>query len=355
MKILAIFDYSQAERAWELWKNGQTRESPEQNLWGVTKLHKYGIEVDILPYKKYPVLPRDIEQQLRVILNSSQYDVIYSTCQTTTILLGLLRTIGVFRKPVVVKLERPFKVSALSKILLPLFAHGHDNILCLSSRVEKQLKDEFGIPPQKLSLLDWGPDLPSYDQEKNGSANKKLEFFMSAGNSNRDYDSLVNAFQNIDFPLRIYCSESSAPKLSPVPQHIKINYNHSTATTALSWKELVMEYEQAYAIAIPLYIPPERVDNCPLWGLTSLLDAMAMGKATIMTKHRQVNIDIEKEKIGFWVEPGDVQGWKQAVSYLIEHQDEAQEMGQRARRLAEDKYNLEIFSRQLSHSLKSLH
>jgi glycosyltransferase involved in cell wall biosynthesis len=354
MKVLAMFDYSQAERAWELWKNGQERESPEQNLWGVTQLHKHGIDVDLLPYKKYPFLPRDIEQQLRVILNSSKYDMIYSTCQTSTTVLALLRILGVFRKPVIVKLERPFKSGLLSKMLMQLFARGHDKLLCLSSRVENQLRDEFGISEQKVALLDWGPDLPSYEVEKNTFETRDARFFMSAGNSNRDYNSLVSTFDGIDYPLRIYCSEASAPALATLPQNVKIHYNHPTATTALSWKELVAEYDKAYAIAIPLYIPPNRTDNSPLWGLTSLLDAMAMGKATIMTKHRQVNIDLEKEGIGLWVEQGDVEGWQKAVSYLLEHPQETQEMGKRARRLAEEKYNLDIFSRQLAGALQSV-
>lgn len=354
MKVLAMFDYSQAERAWQLWANGQERESPEQNLWGITQLQKQGIEVEILPYKKYSFLPRDLDQQIRVIFNSSEYDLVYSTCQTSTLILALLRLLKLFNKPVVVKLERPFKSGVKSKILLQLFAKGHDNLLCLSSRVEDQLRDEFGIPQEKISLLDWGPDLPSYELENKSLVTRETGFFMSAGNSNRDYSTLVSAFDEINYPVRIYCSEASAPKLQSIHSHIKINYNHPTATTALSWKELVAEYDKAYAIAIPLYIPPDRIDNCPLWGLTSLLDAIAMGKATIMTKHRQVNIDIEKEKIGFWVEPGDVQGWKQAISYLIEHPHETQEMGQRARRLAEKKYNLDIFSIQLAETFKSL-
>ncbi|MFB8787554.1 MAG: glycosyltransferase [Potamolinea sp.] len=354
MKVLAMFDYSQAERAWQLWENGQERESPEQNLWGITQLHKHGIDVEILPYKKYSFLPRDLDQQIRVIFNSSQYDLVYSTCQTSTLLLALLHVLKIFNKPVVVKLERPFKSGVKSKILLQLFAQGHDNLICLSSRVFEQLRDEFSIPEEKLSLLDWGPDLPSYELGKKNLVTRENGFFMSAGNSNRDYTSLANAFDGIDYPLQIYCSEASAPKLQNLQTNVKINYNHPTATTALSWNELVAEYDKAYAIAIPLYIPPDRIDNCPLWGLTSLLDAMAMGKATIMTKHRQVNIDIEKEKIGFWVEPGDVQGWKQAISYLIENPNETQEMGQRARRLAEKKYNLDIFSLQLAETFKSL-
>ncbi|MBV9389137.1 MAG: glycosyltransferase family 4 protein [Chroococcidiopsidaceae cyanobacterium CP_BM_ER_R8_30] len=361
MKVLCLFDYSVAERNWNRWKNKEERESPEHHLWGITHLHKYGIDVEVLPYEKYVVIKKigkkfklgDLEQQLRVIFNLSQYDLLYSTCQTSTILLSLLRILGILPKPIVVKLERPFKNGLFSKMLLRLFAKGHDKLLCLSSRVEDQLKNEFGISEKKLALLNWGPDLPSYEREKNDINSSETAFIMSAGNMSRDYNTLAKAFSEISFQLRIYCSEASAPTTSLTP-NVKVQYKHPIMPSALSWKELVAEYERAYAIAIPLYIPQNRVNTTPLYGLTSLLDAMAMGKATIMTKHRQVNIDIEKEGIGIWVEAGDVKGWEEAIDFLLEHPNETQKMGKRARHLCEVKYNLEIFSSQLAKELSSV-
>lgn len=368
MKGLCLFDYASVDHNWERWKNKQPRENPEQYLWGVTHLDKYGIEAEVLPYEKFVFLRKigeklkigDLDQQLRTILIAHNYDIIYSTCQTSTLLLALLRIIGILKTPLIVKLERPFKNNQFNKILLKLFAKGHDKILCLSSRTEKQLKDEFGISPEKVVLLDWGPNLPSYDDyhfSYNDIINDKHPLFVSAGNESRDYNLLVKAFDGMDCNLQIYCSSKSAPTVVPVSPNIKVQYSNkdtlALAWKALSWQELLAEYARAYAIAIPLSIPQHRIDTTPLYGLTSLLDAMAMGKAVIMTKHRQANIDIEKEGIGLWVEPGDVTGWQKAVSYLLKHPEQTREMGKRARKLAEQKYNLEHFSAQLAAALKS--
>jgi len=363
MKVLFLADYAQADRAWELWRTGQLRESPEQNLWGATRLHAYGIDTELLPYQKYSALKTvgsslrlgDIDQQFRVLSELSKYDLVYSSSQTETLLLALLRLVGILQKPIVAKLERPFKVNFFSKILLRLFAKGHDKILCLSSRVEEQLITDFGIPKSRIALLDWGPDLPSYDQAKQGQLPQiNPPLIVSAGNTSRDYGVLIKAARNLDCCVQIYCSESSAPIVAEMPPHIKVRYKHATTTTALTWQELVTEYEKAYAIAIPLHIPEDRADNTPLYGLTSLLDAMAMGKAVIMTYHRQANIDVVKEGIGLWVDPGDEKGWEKAITYLLDHPQETQEMGQRGRRLAEEKYNLERFSSQLAATLKSV-
>jgi glycosyltransferase involved in cell wall biosynthesis len=363
VRVIFLANYSQADRAWSLWKTGQKRESPEQNLWGATHLPNHDIEVDLLPYEKYSFLKRvgfqlklgDIDQQLRVLLSLSKYDLIYSCGQAETLLLALLRFLRVLRKPLIVKLERPFKVNFLSKMLLKLFARGHDKILCLSSQVESQLRDEFGISKNKLALLNWGPDLPSYDEFKQGQPLQiDPPLIISAGNTSRDYDVLAKAAEQLNCFVQIYCSKSSAPTLTPLPDNIKVQYNHATATTALSWQDLVAIYEKAYAIVIPLHIPPNRVNSTPLYGLTSLLDAMAMGKAVVMTYHHQANIDVEKEGIGLWVDPGDVNGWQKALSYLLANPNEVQAMGQRARRLAEAKYNLELFASQLANALKSV-
>ncbi|AFY32697.1 glycosyltransferase family 4 protein [Calothrix sp. PCC 7507] len=362
MKVLYLANFPQADQAWERWKTGQKRESPEHGLWGATHLHNYGIETDLLPYEKYTALKKisrflklgDIDLQFRAFLALSKYDLVYSSSQTGTLFLAFLRAIGILRKPVVVKLERPFNVNFLTKIILPLFARGHDKILCLSSRVENQLHDEFGIPKSKLALLDWGPDLPSYDEEKQGqSAEMNPPIIISAGNISRDYNSLAEAVRNLNCSVHIYCSKSSAPTIDNLPEQVKCQYKHPTATTALTWQDLVMKYEKSYAVAIPLEIPESRVDNTPLYGLTSLLDAMAMGKAVIMTYHRQVNIDVVKEGIGLWVEPGDVKGWEKAIAYLLDHPEETEQMGKRALQLAKEKYNLDTFSSQLAVALKS--
>lgn len=368
MKVLCLFDYTSADYNWERWKNKQPRDNPEHYLWGVTHLNKYGIDAELLPYEKFVFLRvigeklkiGDLDQQLRTILLAHNYDVIYSTCQTSTLVLSFLRILGILRTRLIVKLERPFKNNQFNKILLKLFAKGHDRILCLSSGTEKQLKDEFDIPPEKVVLLDWGPNLPAYDDYEfsyNEIINDKYPLIVSAGNESRDYNSLVKAFEEINCNLQICCSSKSAPTVVPISPNIKVQYRNrdtlALAWKAISWQELLAEYGKAYAIAIPLNIPQHRIDTTPLYGLTSLLDAMAMGKAVIMTKHRQANIDVEKEGIGLWVEPGNVTGWQKAVSYLLKHPEQTKEMGKRARKLAEQKYNLEHFSAQLAAALKS--
>ena len=107
-----------------------------------------------------------------------------------------------------------------------------------------------------------------------------------------------------------------------------------------TYPQLIEYYSAARAIAIPM------VPQSGLSGLTSLLDALAMGRAVIMTRNPLIDIDVELEGIGFWVAPGDIAGWERALRFVEDHPAQAEEMGWRARRLAEDRYNSGAFAEQ---------
>ena len=72
-----------------------------------------------------------------------------------------------------------------------------------------------------------------------------------------------------------------------------------------------------------------------------------MGKPVIMTRNPYVDIDIEKEGIGRWVDPGDVDGWREAIQWFADHEEEARAMGERARMLVDNGLNSSTFADQI--------
>ena len=75
------------------------------------------------------------------------------------------------------------------------------------------------------------------------------------------------------------------------------------------------------------------------------------GIPVICSRNPNFEIDIDKEEIGITVEYNDVQGWIDAIRYIADHPEEARRMGENARKLAEERFNLEIFSREIAESL----
>ena len=93
--------------------------------------------------------------------------------------------------------------------------------------------------------------------------------------------------------------------------------------------ELRSLYRRARAVAIPL----ERTSY--LAGLTSLMDALAMGLPVIMTRTPYIDIDLEAEGVGIWVDAGDAHGWRAALEKLRDDPDGAAAMGARGRALVD--------------------
>lgn len=357
MKAILLNNYSMTAQ-WEQWVR-ENYQYPTHHLWGATTLPKYGIDVEILPYEKYSFLKQisqkikilgDLDQELRLLLQKNDYDIIYSANQGSTYLLAILRAIGILRKPVVTVQHQSFKKNIWSLLFVKLILSKYDRLFCLSRGLRDHMITEFYLPEQKVDLLEWGIDLAFYKINENDTlySTKGLEnsFILSAGRTYRDYKTLIKAFKNISYPLRIYSAgESISHNFYEDYANIKIFTNY------LSWQEILTEHAKAYAIAIPLdNSQPKSYINAI--GVTSLLDAMGMGKAVVMTRTVEPCIDIEKEGIGIFVEQGDAQGWQDAISYLLEHPDETRAMGKRGRRLCQEKYNLEIFTSRLSELLK---
>jgi glycosyltransferase involved in cell wall biosynthesis len=72
-----------------------------------------------------------------------------------------------------------------------------------------------------------------------------------------------------------------------------------------------------------------------------LMDCIGMGKPVTMTNNFHINI--EKEKIGLWVNPGDVDRWKEKLLWFQNNPDEPMETGIRAKKLALGVYSSRNF------------
>ena len=108
------------------------------------------------------------------------------------------------------------------------------------------------------------------------------------------------------------------------------------------------EYMDCYNAGIPADV---WLDFPYTVGLTTLVEAYALGIPVVCSRNPNFEIDIDKEGIGIAVEYGDVEGWVKAIRYLSTHPEKAREMGENARKLGEKRFNLEIFSKEIAQRL----
>lgn len=344
--------------------------APSQHLWGYDSLARHDIGVDILPFQGNTFLKKlserlkvfgDLDQQFRLLSSCHRYDVIYSAHYLTTTLLSLLSVLGFLKKPIVaIGYQAPRTKAFYWKLFVKTFIEGNNKILCLSEPLLRDLED-FGVPRQKLDLIEWGADLRFYQpaplSESIAEWAGKETFILSPGKSYRDYPTLVKAFAKLDCGLTI-CGVGQID-LNWLKQQVMGNAdghlpnNVSILQDMVDWRDFIRLYQQAYAVAIPVVEDNARFKNAI--GLTVLTEAMAMGKAIVMTRSDYVGVDLEREGIGLWVEQGDVDGWQRAIAHLLDNPAETREMGRRARLLAEQRFNLEQFSKKLADSLWQAH
>lgn len=335
--ILVSEDYGLGE-AYQLWER---REHPAHLLWGITELPKHNIECEILPFSKYSLLKRfshrllgDMDQQIRLIMMKRKDTIIYATSQNILNILASIRSIGLFHTPIVSIVRQP-PSNSKTKLAYFLLSQGTSRLVCMSRSIQDFFTNRLNMPEEKAPLIDWGVDLDFFPLR-----NCRPEFIISAGKMGRDYDTLCSALTGIKVPTKIFCSAKSAPSPARVSDHIEVIHKHYS-TNVISYKDLLDWYYRAYLVAVPLVASNNQI------GLTSLLDAMAVAKPVVITKNPCLDIDVETEGCGLWVDPGDVQGWRHSIQYLLDNPRIAMEMGMRGRRLCEEKYNLSRFSSQL--------
>lgn len=326
----------------------ELEETPDHVLFGVNRLVQHGFEPIFLPYPatgpwqqlqrllrflRLPLELGDLQQQVIALRLSSNADIVYAPCGTQTHLLQYLRAMGFFKLPIVTLMHHPFPKGKLDSLRLwqrRLFIRGADRLPTLSRALAEDLK-VLGSPVSKLSPLRWGPDMSFYGHWQppgcgviaTGRTGRDFKTFAEAVGQSRSSATIIGLKGHLENPL-FHSSQNlkiiETRNEEPVPGEDR---------GWLKYPDLCNHMRSHAAIAIPLF------DQSSLAGLTSLMDAFGLGRAVLMTRNRHIDVDIEAEGIGFWFEPGDVDGWLYRLNWIADHPDEVQAMGWRARCMAE--------------------
>jgi glycosyltransferase involved in cell wall biosynthesis len=347
MKVLFLNNYDMEY----YWKACQVGKEPKHHLWGASELAKYGIDVAILPLKRFsglgwlskklPALG-DLDQQLRVLWQHKNFDVIYSGHYFSTVLLAGLRSLGLFRRPIVAIVYQSLQKNLWSQLFAFCCVRGYDQLLCINQTIYDDLHVIFKIPLGQLELVPWGGDPSFYPDVETTHVFPSSEpaIVVSSGRTNRDYLTLLEAFRGVRGNLEIY-GFSQSP--SALPQNVRC------VDDLPPWQVYLQAYQRSQVVAISILI--QRHKPFAGNGLATFIDAIALARPVVMTRNPYFGVDIEAEGLGLWAEPGDPESWQAAISYLLDHPAIAQEMGLRGRRFFEEHYNLDLFTEKLAKCL----
>ena len=347
-RVIVLTNYS-FDTVWEEVRRG---DKPDHHLYGINHFERHGYEVVIAPFNasqkwnrinqlghRAPLPLGDLMQQYWTLKNLRKDDIVYAPCQTQTHLLSLGRGSGMLKSPLVCVAHHPFHTGRLSPLRRPYWdrvVRGSDYYPSLSVGVSQQIIASGG----RSLALKWGPDATYY--RPSGDVGQGV---LAAGRTGRDFLTFAAGASRAGIHADIICLQSDADKLVGLPY---INLNVQPMHDYMTYPSLMKAFNSARALAIPLH------QGASLAGLTSLMDALGMAKPVICTRHPLIDLDIEKEGIGCWIEPGDVDGWSRAITFFDEHPDEARAMGLRARKLVDEGFNSETFAAQILNIFESV-
>jgi len=267
----------------------------------------------------------------KVLTCRKHYDVLYATHTLGIEPIILLRALGLYRRPIVVWHHQPIvkAKNPLREALARLFYRGIDHMIFFSEKLMQDSLLSKKADPSRMSMVHWGADLDYYDNLQNDGLHPIQ--FISTGKELRDFETLLKAFQETGLPLTLYAEkkrEAYFDALHPA-ENIELHYGDRPIP-----HEIALKVAQSRCVCICCQKSNYTV------GLTTVVEALALGLPILCTRNPQMPIDIEAEGCGFWIEVGDVEGWKEKLRYIADHTEEAQMMGRKGRALAEQYYNV---------------
>lgn len=347
---LSIYFYHTrlTSESYEEWKQFRF---PGHILYGLPLLENYGIRPVMHPYKAFSSRMKLMFYTARKILFCREkFSAVYGTSFRGLELIILLRALGLYRKPVVVWHHTAIRRSSnpLREAFSRLFYRGIDHMFLFSRRLIADSLAARKVSPHKLQLVHWGPDLAFYDHLLDEqTARTRRHGFISTGKERRDIRTLLEAFARTGEELEVYISE----ECNGIPYRQIADSLRLPANIRIHYTEGVIPYVLARKVAEARFIIICCLDYPYTVGLTTLVEALALGMPVICSRNPYFEMDIDKEEIGITVPYGDTEGWANAVRRLATHPEEAERMGRNARRLAEERFNLEIFSREIAETL----
>jgi glycosyltransferase involved in cell wall biosynthesis len=217
-----------------------------------------------------------------------------------------------------------------------------DRILVHSANQAATLTAELAVPPARIRVVPYGIDTDFWQPP--GSPEQDL--VVSAGREHRDYATLAAACAGE--PFRAYIADGSSHSPNARLQE-PVQWPDNVERGSLGLAELRDMYAAACVVVVP--VAPT---DFPA-GITTLLEAMSMGKAVVATSTEGLQGIVQDEVTGLVVRPGDVAGLRAAVRRLREHPDERARLGRAARQAVLDRWSLGSFVDQLGRHLHEVY
>ena len=277
-------------------------------------------------------------------LNRKRYDVIVTDGEQVGIPFALLARLagrGRARHMMIVHI-----LSTRSKQLVirsARLASRIDRYVVYSSSQRDFVVERLGVPVEKVVLSTFMVDTAFFDPGQVGVERERM--ICTAGLERRDYATLLDAVKGLDVRVVIaaaspWSTRSDSTSGRELPTNVEVR--------RLSLFELRELYAASWFVVMPL-------DDVQFQaGITTILEAMAMGRAVVCTRTAGQTDTIVDGETGLYVPPGDARALRSALEKLLDEPHLANSMGDSARRWVVEHADVDRYADRLLHELESL-
>lgn len=311
---------------------------PGHFLYGATHLADHGIGMVMHRHRDFATrLQTAVYTAWRILTCREHIDAVYATHYKGLELIIFMRALGLFRPKIVIWHHQPVITPdrRWREWLGRLFYRGIDRMFFFSQKLYDDSLKTRKARPERMRVGHWGPDLDFYDRLMKDNPVEARSGFISTGRERRDMRTLVAAFNATGEQLDIYLNEKNCGidyaglfRSLTVGDNVRVHF-----TSGYQQDKLCLPVHRAACVVICCLETKYTV------GLTTVVEAMALGLPVICSRNPQIPVDFDKEGCGISVPYYDKEGWVRAVRYIAGHPAEAAEMGRRGRMLAERLYN----------------
>jgi glycosyltransferase involved in cell wall biosynthesis len=220
-------------------------------------------------------------------------------------------------------------------------AHRRMDRVLVHSANQLELHRRLGFSRQQLRMVPYGVDT---DYWAPGPRVEEADLILSTGREHRDHQTLI---EGVGGRARLFVTDSSAHSPGAARRSPQA-WPEWVERRSLSYLELREQYARATVVVVPL------VPTAYPFGITSLLEAMAMAKAVVVSDTEGMRGIVEHGRTGLVVPPGDSIALGRAVRQLLEDADARDELGHAARTAVLTHYRLDQFVDELRSQLDEL-
>lgn len=316
-------------------------------FYGMLRIRKYGVQSEHLEIEQF--IPVSVANWLRKHILTMhyahiplfplffRYDIVFTSTAYGCLILKALLRIKRF-KWIIIDFNLLGTIGDGSQFRQRVFAwaiaHGADGIVAISEAAEKALKARFPHLADRIVCIREATDT-EYFKPQEGIKEKNV--VLSVGNFGRDFDVVIEATKDLGVECRLATKLISSEKAKTLPSYVTVKrYGHD---------EMLRNYAEAKIAFVGIDPQDMYTDSV---GTFALIEAMAMGKATILSDTKSAHSYAEHNVTGIMVPQHDPVALRKEIVALLGDDARRRALGTAARTFISEYANPDRFAHELA-------